>query len=712
MCSSTRSAVAAIVLLVACHRAGSAQQPVHSSPSVKTLVDRAAIANHVPPPEFRGYTAHVESELSLLLRDSLGRERATQIEQVATSMSWTPGGTYAMHVVGYRQQSLGSLFSTLSFVRGWIEPSLYGERLRLGVVMGDSAVRQRDSTRTDTIVVVHPFASDREQFYRFAGGDTITILRTGDRAITVVRLRVTPHLTGSTRLSAFDGEIDLDAERHQIVRMRGTFVVLGRSRARRPVLARMPGLIGVAYAEFVNTEVNGKYWLPAFQRTELQSTFALLGASRAVIRVMSTFSDYTIDDTSGAIAVTDVNRVARRLSWAPSDSIDRYRDWDASLGDVTASVHADDFSEFAPDRWRSSGPPRLDWGPTALGNVLRFDRVEGVFTGAEAKLQLRSLAPGVTLGAHGGWAWTERTVRGGAFANVRRDEWTFGLRAARQLATTNDFIRPSEPQSGGLLALFGSVDDFDYVDRRLAMASVTRVLGSVETAIATAQIGVVDDRNAHARLTRGLFGSGPFRANRAVAEGGYALASVDVELYPGMSGDFVQPGMGARVHYEAARGRLDWQRAEVSAAGRRYWGPLMVSLEGAVGAAFGSSIPPQALFELGGGGTLPGYEYKEFVGARAALFRILVGYTLPVWRAPIRVTRSVMIPGLAPGLAIGAQGGWTELGAEGFGVATDGVRATLGVGLTFFSGIVHVGVARPVDHHAPWKLAVGFGPSF
>ncbi len=709
---SVRRAVTAFVLLVACSRDGISQQSVHSSPAVKALVDRAAIANHAPPPEFRGYTARVESELSTLLRDSLGRERAAQIEQLATSMSWAPGGTYAMHVVGYRQQGLGSLFSTLSFVRGWTEPSLYGERLRLGIVMGDSAARRRDSTRTDTLVVVHPFASDRERYYRFAGGDTITILRTGDRAITVVRLRVTPHLSGTTRLSAFDGEIDIDAERHQIVRLRGSFVVLGPPRAQRSLFARMPGLIGVAYAEFVNTEVNGKYWLPAFQRTELQSTFALLGASRAAIRIMSTFSNYTIDDTSGAVAVTDVNRVARRLSWAPSDSIDRYRDWDASLGDATASVHADDFSEFAPDRWQTSGPPRLDWGPTALGNVVRFDRVEGLFTGVEAKLQLRSMAPGVTLGAHGGVAWSERTLRGGASGTVRREALTFGLRAERQLATTNDFMRPSEPRSGGLLALLGSVDDFDYVDRRLAMMSVTRVLGNVETAMATLQLGVADDRNARARLTRGLFGSGPFRLNRAVTEGDYALASAEVELHPGMSGDFVQPGVGARVHFEAARGDLDWQRAEVTVAGRQYWGPLMVSLEGAAGAVFGSAIPPQALFELGGGGTLPGYAYKEFAGERAALFRGFAGYTLPLWRAPIRVTRSVMVPGLAPGLAIGVQGGWTELASGPLGVATDGVRATLGLGLTFFSGIVHVGVARPVNHQAPWKLAIGFGPSF
>jgi hypothetical protein len=268
----------------------------YSSEALRALVSRATVANHAPPPSFRGYRAHVESEMSLLMRDTLGRERAAQLEQLASSIQWQRGGTYDMHVVGYRAQGLGSPVSTLSFIRGWTEPSLFGERLRLGALFVGDSVR-RDSTRTDTIVVVHPFASDRDRFYRFAGGDTVTVLRTGTRAISVVRVHVTPWLRDSTRLGAFDGEIDLDAERGQIVRMRGGFVVLGPPRkGRRPLMARMPGLLGVAYCEFVNTEVNGQYWLPAFQRTELQSTFALMGHSRAVMRILSTFSNYDIED--------------------------------------------------------------------------------------------------------------------------------------------------------------------------------------------------------------------------------------------------------------------------------------------------------------------------------------------------------------------------------------------------------------------------------
>jgi hypothetical protein len=45
-------------------------------------------------------------------------------------------------------------------------------------------------------------------------------------------------------------------------------------------------------------------------------------------------------------------------------------------------------------------------------------------------------------------------------------------------------------------------------------------------------------------------------------------------------------------------------------------------------------------------------------------------------------------------------------------VASDGIRATIGLGVTLFNGSVHIGAARPIDQPAPWKLAVGLGPLF
>jgi hypothetical protein len=204
------------------------------------------------------------------------------------------------------------------------------------------------------------------------------------------------------------------------------------------------------------------------------------------------------------------------------------------------------------------------------------------------------------------------------------------------------------------------------------------------------------------------------------------VTSVDVELHPNVTGEFVQPGLGARAHVEAGRGDLDWSRSELRLIGRKYLGPLTIVAQADGGVVTGDSPPPQKLFELGGALSLPGYEYKEFVGDRAALFRLFSSYRFNIWQRPRRVWRNLLMPGVSPGIATSVQGGWTELSSTGallaanrltsfnapFPQPTNGARATVGAGLTFFSDLLHVGVARPVDHAARVRFVAGFGTVF
>src|SRR5438046_7457151 len=107
------------------------------------MIAGAAVSNREPPAEFRGYRARIETELSLIIRDTLGRERAAQIEQLAADARWQRGGDYDVRVVGYRAENIGAPFSALSIVHGWTVPVLYGERLLLGVEIGSSDDRSR-----------------------------------------------------------------------------------------------------------------------------------------------------------------------------------------------------------------------------------------------------------------------------------------------------------------------------------------------------------------------------------------------------------------------------------------------------------------------------------------------------------------------------------------------------------------------------------------
>jgi hypothetical protein len=694
----------------------------YSSPALKELVAAASVANRRAPEALRSYTSRIETEASLIIRDTLGREHSGEVEQMAAAASWERGGRYDLHIVGYRSQSVGVPYSTLSIVRGWTVPSLYGERLSFGAYFNNS---RRGATGRDTLVTVHPFARDRELYYRFTGGDTVAVLRAGERSIPIVRIRVSPNFQDERRLGAFDGEIDLDANRKQIVRMRGQVVTLGKPSLSTRVIRTTLSATAAAYIEFVNAEIDGKYWLPAFQRTEFQAQFAVFGQTRPVFRLVSKIRDIVVNE-SGAIAEEAPERRTINISWAPRDSVDRFDAWDAPIGVQTSEVHADDFDDLAPDRWRTTGPARLEMFPNSMSRIVRYNRVEGLFLGLAPSVDFRSAIPGLTMGAYGGWAFTEKTIRGGAYANYRLRSTTYGLRAERALASTNDFAMPLSDDPG-LGALLGSIDNYDYVDRSTALLSATKVFRSVNTGLLTTQFGVGRDRAEISRLTKGLFGAGSFRPNRGVIEGSYVIGMADLEIHPNVTGDFVSPGFGGRMHYEVANGGLSWQRTDISLSARKYVGPVSFALHADGGILSGAQLPPQKLYELGGNELLPGYSYKQFAGNRAALFRSFASYRFNVLKQPWRLRR-YYLPGLSPGIGASIQGGWTELSspaarasatllglkADGtpLSTATDGVRATAGGGLTFFSDLLHVGAARPIDRSGKWKFVLGFGTAF
>src|SRR5262249_26849612 len=134
-------------------------------------------------------------------------------------------------------------------------------------------------------------------------------------------------------------------------------------------------------------------------------------------------------------------------------------------------------------------------------------------TGASATVQFRDLQPGLSIGTYAGWAWTEQTARGGARISLVRNSWTYTAHAERELASTNDFVLPLE-DVGGIGAIIGGMDNFDYVDRGSARFSATRTVGKPTRVLATLEIGGGRDAPELQRLSRGLVHVGEgFRPN-------------------------------------------------------------------------------------------------------------------------------------------------------------------------------------------------------
>ena len=712
--------------------------PRYESDALRGLVERASRWNRVVPPSLQSYRARLESETALLIRRAGGGEVASQLEQTVSRARWLRTGDYEQRVVGYRAQQIGLNISTLSFWRqAWTVPVLYGNRI--GLLFGRDTSARRNPARARRTFAVHPLAEDRDRLYEYRGGDTVITLQFQGRSIPIVRVHVEPRDSLRERWVAFQGELDLDAQRGHLVRLRGSFVRVGGNEAWRRG-TRIATL--VAYVEFVNKEIEGEYWLPAYQRIEAQAAVPLIGDERSVMRVVTNFVDYETNDTTVTVATTDSAGLAtdtlvarpHRLTIAPASALDRFSDWGPALGAITAGTHSDDFADLGPEVWRTAGAPTLGLRTERLAEFAHFSRVEGVYTGLGAQLRFRDALPNARAYASVGWAWSERTLRGRLGFERRLGRTTWGARAGRTLDVTNDFASPLD-SGPSVFSLLSARDDYDYVDRYAAAYTVSRSYGATRrSSLLRAELAAVGDRYRPRVVEKPLVGGDTLRENRGLREGAYGRLVLAADYHPEVTGEFLQTGQGALLRYEGGAGELDYHRAEARLTARRNWRRVTVAARldaGIVAPGPGGVIPPQQLFELGEGQNLPGYGYKEFGGDRAAVLRGIAMYNLPLLRAPVRAG-TIFLPSPAPALYASAQSGWADAGtaaawralrelgtvpSDGLplgvppvpvSVPTDGIRSTVEGGVRFFGGALGFGAARPVDRAGPWRFRVTF----
>ena len=725
---------AAFACLVAAGSAGAQVAPVPPaiaySPLDALLADAALINSQIPD-RLRAYRARVESEMSIILLDSGARERTAQLEQIASDVRFRTPDRYDQRVIGYRSQSVGPTFSLMSIFGGWTTPTLYGNRLQLGVTSASASNRTLDPNSAS--FAIHPLAANRGTYYLYEGGDTaVTLFSTSGRRIPLVRVRVSPRPDAPGDAILFFGDMYLDGDRKQIVRMRGRMVELRDGQVTLRSGSRLPGVSGASFVELVNVEVNGEYWLPAYQRTELQARVALFGDFRSIVRIVSRFHDIRANDSTwnGPEAPPGIRH---HLTFASASDQQRFGDWRQPIGAASTDTYFAEFDDLAPDAWGTAGNASLRFSPRSLGEVFRFNRIEGVFTGIAAEHDFRDDAPGLSVRGSIGYAWAEKVPRGMIGVQRTLGRTTTGLRAERALAHTNDF-QPPLSYGATLSALLGSVDNYDYLDRRTVTGYVMRTYGPQRRSLVRIEAGPGSDNAVKQNVSKGIYvarGEG-FRPNRGIREGNYFRSAATVEVNPQVSGLFVDRGVGLTMRYERADGSLRWQRLEVRTAVRREIGPFQVYARGDAGTLLGAPAP-QVMFELGGDLGLSGYDYKEFAGDRAALVRTVVGYTFPVLRAPIRLPSSLILPGLAPGVAAGLHGGWAEVSGEkahrallelgsipdsagnpAFPISrpTGGMRASGEFLVTFFSGALAFGVTRALDQSEPWRFTWRIGQGF
>lgn len=719
------------------------EQTRYSNATLEVMVREASLRNRLPVP-LQAYSANVETEIALIIRRADGTEVTGSVEQVASTLRWTRTGVYEQRVQGHRVQQTGLSISMLSVFRvGWLNPTLYGNRLRARQNAANTDSATSASARApgagrndvaDTAAVVHPLAVDRDRWYTYSGGDTLVTLQAGDRRIPIVRVQVQPREGITERASLFRGELHLDASRGALVRMRGAFVRAGNWPQPGGLMARLSGSLvdAVAFIDYENAEREQAYWLPSVQRIELQASAPMASDGRAVVRIVSRFRDMAVNDIVldsarvRALAGSEPPRVRRRLTFAPPDSLSAFDRWAAALGTLSEGLHSDDFDAFGPDRWRPTGAPRFDWGVPQATDLFRFNRVEGAFTGFGGRVALRDLSPGTTLRATVGYAWNEQSPRGRVELLRERGPWRLMARAGRSLDITNDFRNPLD--SGSSLGALAGQDEYDYVDRTFAGVQAVRTSGAREWQWRM-ETGVARDANVQSQFDHTPVGRLAFRENRVADNGTYWRNALTLVWRPDGSAEFVRPGWSGRLYAENGVGDLDYTRLEARLTARRTLGPFTAVARADAGVLLGGSLPTQQLFELGRSQGLPGYEYKVFAGTQSSVVRGLLLWTGPWLRQPTVIGRGLFLPPLAPGVSLALQSGWTgapgaaaraavhRLGAvadsNGTLVPVSSVseswRSSASAGFRLFSGAVFVGGAQPLERGERFRWLVTFG---
>ena len=717
-----------------------AAAPQYATDALRELVRAAAETNIRVPPGLASYRATVETEVALVGVDARGREQSVQVEQVAQQITWDRAGRLDQRVIGYRTQA--SVFTGLTAlsVPTWVVPVLYGNRFSLFFgPRTDSARRRRQATAQDTtgptrrLDAMHPLAANRDAIYRYSGGDTVAVVRPGGRSIPVVRVHVEPANPPPIRTSVLRGEILLDAATSQLIAMRGELLEIGGTTS---LLGRLRNQLfhAVAYIDFESREVEQRYWLPATQRIELQIASPLAGEARYVWRFNSRFDDIEVTRADTILVAEESDTLAalpRRRTIASDTELASYDRWRWPLGEGTLELRADDFDDVVlAASGAAPGDIRIAAGLYArrFDEVLRFNRVEGLFTGIGARVRAFDARRSLSLGGSIGRAWHEDAARGGAFAEWDEHAWRLTGAAERRLEIANPF-GALQPQGTSIAALLGT-DDFDYLDRRQLILALERDALNGAARLETVAAVAADD-DVSTSVSQGLFtvDSG-FRENRPVDDGSYARVALSVIMNPDVYAEWARPGWTAGLRLEQGAGELAWMRVEANAGARATVGRFTATGSVEAGLVESGRIPLQQLFAVGGVTDVPGFEYKEFGGDRVIVTRATLRHALPIFQAPMHLPfggpRRGRLPPLAPALAVGLRSVWADasriatldalgrLGTrEPSGLLltrpTGGVRSAASAGMLLFGGGLFVGVARRLDTGARWEFT--FAPS-
>jgi hypothetical protein len=680
--TSCRAALPVALLVAAAGLAGTPDRTLAQewdSPRALQLVEQARERRQEPllDEALRNYRANVGGHVYFFVDSP---EQADPIllraDQVALDLYWAYPDRVKQVIRGMRHEEQFPIRDFHYYLdRYTVIHDGFGDEIRVG-------------EGRDVRNVPHPLAPGADAVYQYRLTDSTTIRLPGaPDPIRVYEVQVRPR---SFEEPAIVGSLFIERARGDLVRLSFTFT---RAAYLDPRNERVEVMLENALWE-------GRYWLPREQRLlvrrELpQFDFGVGTIIRAALQVRD--YDLNIDLPRQFFVGPPVVIVAERERLAEYEFetglYDGFEAVGLAPGQQPATLGEVDIDRIAGrilrEQYLRGVPPVRFYMPSA-SHILRYDRTEGLVTGAATSFHVRASR----LGVYGGYAWGS----GDALAEIT-------LRPAGPRTRIRPFgdaflNRPAHvglrPGAAGVISTVSAAFGTDYRDTYPA-SGVTAGIQAGGDATGTVRLALTGEAHrepAQAETTPPFSDLGFRPVIPAEAGHRFFLAAEYERRAPlGPLAVTVRPAAEAGLARFDQNGAFARLRLGLDMAWRASALNAGADLRATAAAAFGVT-PPQHLWYLGGRNTLPGHPFHQYVGDRAAVVDVTAWHDV--------VPRLVRVRALAAAGWAGLDGPapappWVAGLAPWEPGPTDGVRTSVGLGVGLVHGILRLDYAVRTD---------------
>jgi hypothetical protein len=611
-------------------------------------------------------------------RRDIDERTLVKTDQVALQVFWKAPNQTKQIIVGLRD-------------RKSLPTNIHYHLDHLAVVQDNFGDRIRIGDGDEVSDVLHPAAPAAERFYDYRLSDSLSIRVPGSGdPVRVYRVDVRPK---DASQHALVGAVYVDQRGGDIVRMEFTFT-------RSSYVDRELDYINISLE---NGLWKGRFWLPNRQQVEIRRQLPELGfPAGGVIRGTMTVNGYRFNQGlpdwrfGGPRVVSVAPSQARNFAFEKPIDAEMHEQGigpERELGEVRREA-----AELIRER-ALSGLPATRLDVPAASTIARYNRAEGLAVGFGVRSAPREQ---VATELYGGWAFGAMHPLARADATLTKPRFRLGGSAF--LNQPRD-VGVGPVISGAMNTLSSVLAGRDYSDLFYTTGGSLQLRRPILAGWTGTFTGRVEDQRS-AELETTFSAGGDFRPVFPIDEGMmYGGAIALAHASPSGKALGWTMTLGADGGHLASGGGFDFVRPRLDLGMTRRWSPnaARLDVELSAGAAAGT-LPRQALYLIGGRGTVPGYAFRAYGGDRFATLRATAAADL--WSPWIR------------GRILGAAG-WADAGGPGSGALSawgasplDRPIFSVGAGAGIFYDILRVDVARGLSSGGRWELIIEANPSF